>query len=145
MLRLVVHIFQVPRVGSVHVVQAGKFKTEIIKSCTRDGVEIDVREVALGILKEFKYFKLGRLNEVSPFILVGEKLPEVHDDKSRVVSEFIVIFPNKAPEIRNLGRLTEVKLASVDGAIPSILPPTYIRFGAEKDVIDDGILVIKDP
>jgi len=86
-------------------------------------VEIEVKEVALEILKALKDFTLGRLNDVSPFIFVGEKAPFINNDKSRLVSAFIVLLPKRVPEIRNFGRLIEVRLAYVVGDAPKLLPP----------------------
>jgi hypothetical protein len=92
-----------------------------------------------------RYFALGKLNVVSPFILVGEKEPFINDDKSRLVSAFIVELEKIVPEIRNLGMLTDVKLGYEVGDAPRILLPTYIRFGAENDVIDVGNVGRKAP
>lgn len=114
--KLVVNTFQVPRVGSVQVVQAERLPKVNCATDTRDGVEIEVKEVALGILNVPKNFTLGRLNDVSPFMLVGESDPLINDDKSRLVSAFIVLLAKRLPEKRNFGRLIEVKLAYVVGA-----------------------------
>jgi hypothetical protein len=105
-------------------VQAERVPKDNCATDTRDGVEIDVKEVALVILNALKDFTFGRLNDVSPFILVGEKAAFINNDKSRLVSAFIVLFPKRVPAIRNFGRLIEVRLAYVVGAAPKLLLPT---------------------
>jgi len=122
-LKLDVNIFQVPRVGNVQVVQAERVPKDKFPIDTKDGVEIEVKEVELEILNVGKDFTLGRLNDVSPFMFVGENDPTIKDDKSRLVSAFIVLLPKSPPAKRNFGRLIEVRLAYVAGAKPKPLPP----------------------